>query len=90
MLVYFALGNAKFWRQVHCPTPTPDARYFASQWNIGFRLEIYGDSESRMPWCIQGFEREEQYYGEGGLQNLRGTSKVLPLRKGEQKRFLPC
>ena len=28
MLVYFALGNAKFWRQVHCPTPTPDARYF--------------------------------------------------------------
>ena len=21
----------------HCPTPTPDARYFASQWNIGLR-----------------------------------------------------
>ena len=32
MLVYFALGNAKFWHRVHCPTPTPDARYFASQW----------------------------------------------------------
>ena len=39
MLVYFALGNAKFWRRVHCPTPTPDARYFASQWNIGLRLK---------------------------------------------------
>ena len=38
MLVYFALGNAKFWRRVHCPTPTPDARYFAFWWNIGFRL----------------------------------------------------
>ena len=36
MLVYFALGNAKFWRRVHCPTPTPDARYFAFWWNIGF------------------------------------------------------
>ena len=42
MLVYFALGNAKIWRRVHCPWPTPDARYFASQWNIGFRgLEIF-------------------------------------------------
>ena len=36
MLVYFALGNAKFWGRVHCPTSTPDARYFESQWNIGF------------------------------------------------------
>ena len=35
MLVYFALSNAKFWRRVHCPTPTPDARYFAFWWNIG-------------------------------------------------------
>ena len=35
MLVYFGLGNAKFWRRVHCPTPTPDARYFAFWWNIG-------------------------------------------------------
>ena len=24
--------------QGHCPTPTPDARYFASQWNIGLRV----------------------------------------------------
>ena len=37
MLVYFALGNAKLWRRVHCPTPTPDARYFAFWWNIGLR-----------------------------------------------------
>ena len=25
------------WRRGHCPTPTPDARYFASQWNIGLK-----------------------------------------------------
>ena len=40
MLVYFALGNAKFWRRVQCPTPTPDARYFAFWWNIGFTLRV--------------------------------------------------
>ena len=40
MLVYFALGNAQFWRWVHCPTPTPDARYFAFWWNIGFKLNL--------------------------------------------------
>ena len=39
MLVYFALGNAKFWRRVHCPTPNPDGRYFVSQWNIGFKID---------------------------------------------------
>ena len=38
MLVYFALGNAKFWRRVHWPTPTPDARYFAFWWNIGLKV----------------------------------------------------
>ena len=38
MLVYFALGNAKYWRRVYCPTPTPDARYFAFWWNIGLRV----------------------------------------------------
>ena len=35
---HVGISNAKFWRRGHCPTPTPDARYFASQWNIGFRL----------------------------------------------------
>ena len=35
---HVGISNAKFWRQGHCPTPTPDARYFASQWNIGFRF----------------------------------------------------
>ena len=33
---HVGISNAKFWRRGHCPTPTPDARYFASQWNIGF------------------------------------------------------
>ena len=35
---HVGISNAKFWRRGHCPTPTPDARYFASQWNIGFKL----------------------------------------------------
>ena len=34
---HVGIPNAKFWRWGHCPTPTPDARYFASQWNIGFK-----------------------------------------------------
>ena len=38
MLVYFALGNAKCWRRGHCPTPAPNARYFAFWWNIGLKL----------------------------------------------------
>ena len=42
MLVYFALGNAKYWRRVYCPTPTPDARYFAFWWNIGFNVYFFG------------------------------------------------
>ena len=32
---HVGISNSKFWRRGHCPTPTPDARYFASQWNIG-------------------------------------------------------
>ena len=30
----------------HCPTPTPDARYFASQWNIGLSLRGSVEGES--------------------------------------------
>ena len=33
---HVGIPNAKFWRRGHCPTPTPDAWYFASQWNKGF------------------------------------------------------
>ena len=40
MLVYFALGNAKIWRRVNCPTPASDARYFAFWWNIGLTQKI--------------------------------------------------
>ena len=39
---HVGISHAKFWRWVHCPTPTPDARYFALQWNIGLRLWGYG------------------------------------------------
>ena len=35
---HVGIFNAKFWRRGHCPTTTPDARYFASQWNIGLTL----------------------------------------------------
>ena len=56
MLVYFALGNAKFWRRVHCPMPTPDARYFASQWNIGLRDTVYMSKlSSSLPPCSHHF-----------------------------------
>ena len=47
MLVYFALGNTKFWRWVHCPTPTPDARYFAFWWNIG--LNVHAQRKNPTP-----------------------------------------
>ena len=40
---HVGISNAKFWRRGHCPTPTPDARYFASQWNIGLNIPN-GDS----------------------------------------------
>ena len=35
---HVGISNAKFLRRGHCPTPTPDARYFASQWNIGLSM----------------------------------------------------
>ena len=35
---HVGISNAKFWRRGHCPMPTPDARYFASQWNIGLTV----------------------------------------------------
>ena len=37
---HVGIASAKFWRRGHCPTPTPDARYFTSQWNIG--LSVWG------------------------------------------------
>ena len=36
---HVGISNAKFWRRGHCPTPTPDPMCFASQWNIGFKLQ---------------------------------------------------
>ena len=32
---HVCIPNAKLWLRGYCPTPTPNARYFASQWNIG-------------------------------------------------------
>ena len=39
---HIGIPNAKFWRRGHCPTPTPDASYFASQWNIGVSDDQHG------------------------------------------------
>ena len=36
---HVGISNAKFWHRGHCPMPTPDARYFASQWNVGFTFK---------------------------------------------------
>ena len=33
---HVGISKAKFLRRGQCLTPTPDARYFASQWNIGY------------------------------------------------------
>ena len=38
--VLVGISNAKFWRRGHCLGSTPDARYFASQWNIGLKVLI--------------------------------------------------
>ena len=37
---HVGISNAKFWRRGHCPTPAPDARYFAFWWNIGFKVTM--------------------------------------------------
>ena len=34
---HVGIPNEKFWRWGHNRTPTLDAKYFASQWNIGLR-----------------------------------------------------
>ena len=38
---HVGIPNAKFWRWGHCPTPAPNARYFAFWWNIGFRIRDF-------------------------------------------------
>ena len=38
MFVSFALGDAKVWRWGSKLTPDPNAKGFASQWNIGYSL----------------------------------------------------
>ena len=35
---HVGIPNAKFWHRGYCPTPTPNTRNFASQWNIGLIL----------------------------------------------------
>ena len=37
---HVGIPNAKFWCRGNCPTPTPNARYFASQWNIGVKGRV--------------------------------------------------
>ena len=37
---HVGISNAKFWCRGHCPTPAPDARYFAFWWNIGFKVHV--------------------------------------------------
>ena len=43
---HVGISNTKFWCRGHCPTPTPDARYFESQWNIGLIGHIPPESAS--------------------------------------------
>ena len=39
---HVGIPNAKFWCRGHCQMPTPDARYFSSQWNIGLKVPYPG------------------------------------------------
>ena len=79
-----ALGNAKinqhvgisytkFWHRGHCPTPTPDARYFVSQWNIGFRMCLRYRLADRVT--------VDRLHSEANLQSVeqRGTFQLLKL-----------
>ena len=53
---HVGISNAKFWHQSQCPTPTPDARYFASQWNIGFSVEVkWNDNQNEPNTPCKGF-----------------------------------
>ena len=48
------ISNAKVWRRGHCPTPAPDARYFAFWWNIGFSVRNI---------CVTTFATQLNYIG---------------------------
>ena len=50
---HVGISNAKFWRRGHCPTPTPDAGYFASQWNIGFKVHAF--TPIGVPYYVNNF-----------------------------------
>ena len=41
-------------RRVHCPTPTPDARYFAFWWNIGLRVWVEMRAKVSIPFTLTG------------------------------------
>ena len=45
---HVGISNTKFWRRGHCPTPTPEARYFASQWNIGLNNTVQFHNEDML------------------------------------------
>ena len=50
---HVGISHAKFWRRGHCPTPTPDARYFALQWNIGLN---HWKKTKLITYCLYNWE----------------------------------
>ena len=48
---HVGIGNAKLWRWGSEPTPGPNANGFASQWNIGLRKGVLGDTSENQTWA---------------------------------------
>ena len=52
---HVGISNAEFWRRGHYLTPTPDAGYFASQWNIGLNLTLQYITLNCVGYCVFQF-----------------------------------
>ena len=70
---HVGISNAKFWRQGHCPTPTPDARYFVSQWNIGFSFYCSKDLiyRQKVKFFSEGHQIAQKVY----LKSIIGCTR---------------
>ena len=86
---HIGISNAKFWRRGHYPMPTPDARYFASQWNIG--LKVRGRRNSNFTFCNKRtfydlfLWHPNKFHCKTSFSCLPLLTKVLPLHLPSQR-----
>ena len=76
---HVGISNAKFWRRGHCPTPTPDARYFVLQWNIDFT--VHGRDGSRS----ESIEVQSDFRSDRGLR----VSQKVGVKRDFMGGFIP-